>query len=255
MTTIQLEVAVSPVSSVSSISESSTPSSPTLYHSQSGSSISSTSSQSGPSKLEPSSVESTGSSGSRAVDPVLAIGANLEEAFDRMSKIFFEEEPHRLQSRYEDLTQYWMDAIMIKKAAVHTLAFAEQEIKNVENKLLPIIGPELVQYYHKAYYNRGEDTSTAFGRYLEALSRHWKGPPNSLNDSIPACSLLHSNVASCANSQQPGCPIFPGCMGAASSSPTISQTVLSNLKAPCTDSVGPCGGAVNSMSVTEPHLN
>ncbi|KAF9230747.1 hypothetical protein BU15DRAFT_83247 [Melanogaster broomeanus] len=212
---------------------------------------------SGPSKLEPSSAESTGLCGSSTVDPVLTIGADLEEAFDRMSKIVFgdSEGPHRPQSKYENLAQYWMDAIMIKKAAVHTLAFAQQEIESVENELSPIIGPELVQYYHNAYYDRGEDTKTAFGRYLQVLSHHWKRPLNSLDDPMPAHSLLHSNVASCANSQQPGCPISPGCMGAASSSPTISQTVLSNVKAPCADSVGPCGGAVNSIAVTEAHLD
>ncbi|KAF9230746.1 hypothetical protein BU15DRAFT_68940 [Melanogaster broomeanus] len=167
---------VSPASSLSSTPASSTPSSPTLYHSQSGSRASSTSPQSGPSKLEPSSAESTGLCGSSTVDPVLTIGADLEEAFDRMSKIVFgdSEGPHRPQSKYENLAQYWMDAIMIKKAAVHTLAFAQQEIENVESQFSSIIGPELVQFYSRAYYRVGgnlEDTSTALAKFKADILR------------------------------------------------------------------------------------
>ncbi|KAF9232824.1 hypothetical protein BU15DRAFT_80779 [Melanogaster broomeanus] len=127
-----------------------------------------------PSKLEPSYAESTGSSSSSTVDPVSAIGADLEEAFDRMWKNVFAEEPHGLRSKYEDLAQYWVDAIRIKKAAVHTLAFAQQEIKNVESQLSLVGGPELVQYYRRAYYRVGGDlegTNAALGRFKADILR------------------------------------------------------------------------------------
>ncbi|KAF8837824.1 hypothetical protein BDN67DRAFT_982960 [Paxillus ammoniavirescens] len=136
-------------------------STPSLYHNQSSSTMSLTSPQSGHSHLEVSHSEATNSSGSGfpALKPVSGIETDLDEVFDRMLNIIFVE-VQQPQSKYKGLMQHWMDVIMVQKAAMDTLTFAQQEITNAENELSPIIGPELIQYYHRAYYNRAEYTNT-----------------------------------------------------------------------------------------------
>ena len=64
---------------------------------------------------------------------------------------------------YEELAKCWFVAL-IQKEAVHMLALALQEIKSFKGRFAKILGPELVQYYHRAYY-RGEDISTNLGRF------------------------------------------------------------------------------------------
>ena len=81
-----------------------------------------------------------------------------------MLKIVFSGELHPGPPRYEDLAKCWMAALTRKKEAVHMLALAQRDIEKLENGFSKIIGPELVQYYHKAYY-RGEDTSTTLGKF------------------------------------------------------------------------------------------
>ena len=50
-----------------------------------------------------------------------------------------------------------------KKEAVHMLALALQKIKDLEERFAKVLGPELVCYYHRAYY-RAEDASTNLGK-------------------------------------------------------------------------------------------
>ncbi|KAF8836275.1 hypothetical protein BDN67DRAFT_984038 [Paxillus ammoniavirescens] len=96
------------------------------------------------------------------------IETDLDEVFDRML------EAQQPQSKYEGLAQHWMDVIVVQKVAIDTLAFAQQEITNVENELSPIIGPELVQYYHRAYCEfRGglQGVGTAIGLGITEAGR------------------------------------------------------------------------------------
>ena len=65
---------------------------------------------------------------------------------------------------YEELAKCWLVALTQKKEAVHVLALALQRIKNFEEGFAKILGPELVRYYHKAYY-RSKDTSTDLGKF------------------------------------------------------------------------------------------
>ncbi|KAF8834374.1 hypothetical protein BDN67DRAFT_985367 [Paxillus ammoniavirescens] len=91
-----------------------------------------------------------------------------------MSNIIFVEEAQQPQSKYKGLAQHWMDVIMVQKAVMDTLAFTQQEITNVENELSPIIGPELVQYYHRAYCEFGgglRGVSTAVGLGMTEAGR------------------------------------------------------------------------------------
>ena len=66
--------------------------------------------------------------------------------------------------KYEELAKCWFVALIQKKEAVHMLVLALQKIKNFKDRFTKILGPELVQYYHRAYY-QGEDTSTNLGRF------------------------------------------------------------------------------------------
>ena len=86
-----------------------------------------------------------------------------------MIKVIFEEEAHT-RSKYDELTECWMAALMKKKQAVHMLALAQQDIEKLENGLSRIVGPSLVHYYHSAYY-RGEDMTTDLGKYKEVISQ------------------------------------------------------------------------------------
>ena len=65
--------------------------------------------------------------------------------------------------KYEELAKCWLIAL-IQKEAVHMLALALQKIKSFEDRFAKILGPELVRYYHRAYY-RGKDTGTNLGRF------------------------------------------------------------------------------------------
>lgn len=96
-----------------------------------------------------------------------------------MLKVVFKGETHG-HSRYEELAECWMAALMRKKEAVHVLALAQRDIKNLENGFSKVIGPELVHYYRGAFY-QGEDTSTALGRYMEMVS-HVLMQPNAPGD-------------------------------------------------------------------------
>ena len=68
------------------------------------------------------------------------------------------------RGKYEELAKCWLVALIQKKEAVHMLALALQKIKSFEDRFAKILGPELVRYYHRAYY-RGEDTGTNLGRF------------------------------------------------------------------------------------------
>ena len=106
-------------------------------------------------------------------------------------KIIFEGEMH-MNSRYEELVECWLTALTRKKEAVHALAFAQHDVESLEHKFSKIIGPEVIQYYRRAYY-QDEDTSTALGRYMEVISHVWMGL-NPSNGSIPTFSALQTSV-------------------------------------------------------------
>lgn len=52
----------------------------------------------------------------------------------------------------EELVKCWFIALIQKKEAVHMLVLALQKIKSFKDRFTKILGPELVQYYHRAYY-------------------------------------------------------------------------------------------------------
>ena len=68
------------------------------------------------------------------------------------------------QSRYEELAECWLAALTRRKEALHILALAQNNIEHLEDGFSKVIGPELVQYYRRAYYG-DEDTSTALGKF------------------------------------------------------------------------------------------
>ena len=50
------------------------------------------------------------------------------------------------------------------------LALTLEKIKALEDRIATILRPELVQYYHKAFYQE-EDTSTNLGRFKVDMLR------------------------------------------------------------------------------------
>ena len=81
----------------------------------------------------------------------------------RTIKVVFERRQNRCP-KHEELAMCWIVALMQKKEAVHTLALTLENIKILEDRVATILHPELVRYYHKAFY-QGEDTSTRLGRF------------------------------------------------------------------------------------------
>ena len=74
-----------------------------------------------------------------------------------MLKIIFKGEMRR-RSKYEELAECWLAALMRKKDVLHELALAQQDIDVLEKEFCRIIGPDLVRYYRRAYC-QGEDIS------------------------------------------------------------------------------------------------
>ena len=86
-----------------------------------------------------------------------------------MIKVIFEGEA-RTRSKYDELAECWMAALMKKKQAIHVLALAQQDVEKLENGLSRIVGPNLVHYYRSAYY-QDEDMTTDLGKYKEVISQ------------------------------------------------------------------------------------
>ena len=76
----------------------------------------------------------------------------------------------RRRSKHEELAMCWIVVLMQKKEAIHTLVLTLEKIKALEDRIATILRPELVQYYHKAFY-REEDTSTNLGRFKVDMLR------------------------------------------------------------------------------------